>query len=70
MQQQDTLDSAPPVQTAIFGLLYVLQRERLDSLNWVALLKVALDALQLLLLLLQPNFGWISIGVHGAPLLP
>lgn len=58
LQQQDVLESPPAVQTAVFGMLYVVHKERLDSSNWIALAKLALDFLQLFLLLLQPQFGW------------
>lgn len=61
LQPSDSLEKPAGVQTAIFGLFYVLHKERIDTDTWVVLTKLGLDFLQLFLLLLQPQFGWVLV---------
>lgn len=56
----DIIRTAPPIQTAVFGLLYVVQQERPGGPSWLtAGFFLMIDALQLLMLFIQPQLGWL-----------
>ena len=56
--EETVLDTSPKLETAIFSALCVFQQERLDTRTWVVVYRLLLDYLQVLLLVLQPSFGW------------
>lgn len=54
----ETLDQTQAIQTAVFGVLLTLFKERWEDSKRYAFGRIVLEHLQLLLLLLQPYFLW------------
>jgi hypothetical protein len=45
-------------QTALFGVLYTMAKEKFDSSSRLAVLKIILDFIQFFLLVVRPSYGW------------
>ncbi|KAG2450719.1 hypothetical protein HYH02_004557 [Chlamydomonas schloesseri] len=54
----DLLEQNQTVQAAVFGVLYTLAKEKLDTSKRFAFAKLILDFLQCFILIVNPSYGW------------
>ncbi|GLI64845.1 hypothetical protein VaNZ11_008226 [Volvox africanus] len=54
----DLLEQNQTVQAAVFGVLYTLAKEKLDTSKRFAVARLVLDFLQCFILIVNPAYGW------------
>ncbi|KAG2493479.1 hypothetical protein HYH03_008295 [Edaphochlamys debaryana] len=54
----DLLEQNQTIQAAVFGVLYTLAKEKLDTSKRFAFARLVLDFLQCFILIVNPTYGW------------